>query len=73
MAVGSRVTDLDTPALIVDLDILESNIARMAGTFREYGVGWRPHTKAIKIPAIAHKLLADGKRVEACCIGVTPP
>ncbi len=60
MAVGSRVTDLDTPALIVDLDILEGNIERMAGTFREYGVGWRPHTKAIKIPAIAHKLLAAG-------------
>ena len=60
MAVGSRVTDLDTPALVVDLDILEANIERMAGTFREYGVGWRPHTKAIKIPALAHKLLAAG-------------
>jgi D-serine deaminase-like pyridoxal phosphate-dependent protein len=54
------MTDLDTPALIVDLDILEANIERMAGTFREYGVGWRPHTKAIKIPALAHKLLAAG-------------
>src|SRR5215211_975609 len=60
MTVGGRVTDLDTPALLVDLDILESNIARMAGTFREHGVGWRPHTKAIKIPAIAYKLLAAG-------------
>jgi len=60
MAAGSRVTDLDTPALIVDLDILEANIERMAGTFREFGVGWRPHTKAIKIPALAHKLLAAG-------------
>ena len=26
----------------------------------EHGVGWRPHTKAIKIPAIAYKLLAAG-------------
>jgi D-serine deaminase-like pyridoxal phosphate-dependent protein len=60
MTVGGRVTDLDTPALVVDLDILESNISRMIGTFREHGIGWRPHTKAIKIPAIAHKLIAAG-------------
>jgi len=60
MTVGGPVTDLDTPALIVDLDILESNIAQMMGTFREHGIGWRPHTKAIKIPAIAHKLIAAG-------------
>ena len=52
MTVGGRATDLDTPALLVDLDVLDSNIARMAGLFREHGVGWRPHTKAIKIPAL---------------------
>ena len=60
MTVGGRVTDLDTPALVVDLDILESNITRMMGTFREHGIGWRPHTKAIKIPALAHKLIVAG-------------
>src|SRR5436853_7914762 len=60
MTVGGPVTDLDTPVLLVDLDVLDSNIQRMANTFREHGVGWRPHTKAIKIPAIAHKLLAAG-------------
>lgn len=60
MTIGGPVTDLDTPALLVDLDVLESNIARMMGTFREHGVGWRPHTKAIKIPALAHKLIEAG-------------
>ncbi|MGE3268620.1 MAG: DSD1 family PLP-dependent enzyme [Chloroflexota bacterium] len=60
MTIGGPITDLDTPALLVDLDVLESNIARMAGLFKEHGVGWRPHTKAIKIPAIAYKLLAAG-------------
>ena len=60
MAVGGPLSELDTPALLVDLDVLESNIARMMGLFREHGVGWRPHTKAIKIPAIAYKLLAAG-------------
>jgi D-serine deaminase-like pyridoxal phosphate-dependent protein len=60
MTVGGPATDLDTPALLLDLDILQSNIDRMMGTFREHGIGWRPHTKAIKIPALAHKLLAAG-------------
>lgn len=58
--IGQPVTDLDTPALVVDLDIMESNIARMASFFKEVGVRWRPHTKGVKIPAIAHKLLAAG-------------
>jgi D-serine deaminase-like pyridoxal phosphate-dependent protein len=60
MTVGGPVTDLDTPALLVDLDVLDANIARMAGLFNEHGVGWRPHTKAIKIPALAYKLLEAG-------------
>jgi D-serine deaminase-like pyridoxal phosphate-dependent protein len=56
---------LDTPRLLVDLDAMERNIARMAGVFAEHGVGWRPHTKGIKVPAIAHMLLRAG------AIGVT--
>ena len=51
---------LDTPALMVDLDAFERNVARMAGTFRQAGVGWRPHTKGQKVPALAHRLIAAG-------------
>lgn len=58
--IGNDYHLLDTPALWVDLDILESNIRNMASFFRSVGVGWRPHTKGIKIPAIAHKLLNAG-------------
>lgn len=63
--VGFNKDALDTPALWVDLDILERNIAMLAAFFKQAGVSWRPHTKGIKIPAIAHKLL------EAGAIGVT--
>ena len=63
--VGIRKEDLDTPALWVDLDKMEGNIAALAAHFREAGVGWRPHTKGIKVPAIAHKAIAAG------AIGVT--
>jgi D-serine deaminase-like pyridoxal phosphate-dependent protein len=63
--VGATKHSLDTPALLVDLDVLDGNIARMASTIGRHGVGWRPHIKGIKTPAIAHKLLAAG------AIGVT--
>lgn len=58
--IGHSKWDLDTPALLLDLAAMDRNIERMAATFRQAGVGWRPHTKAIKIPAIAHKLLRAG-------------
>lgn len=63
--IGRDKNDLDTPALWVDLDIMERNIAEMAQFIRAAGVDWRPHTKGIKVPAIAHKLIAAG------AIGVT--
>jgi D-serine deaminase-like pyridoxal phosphate-dependent protein len=52
--------DLDTPALYVDLDVLEQNIARMQEQSRRWGVGLRPHTKTHKIPEIARMQLAAG-------------
>ena len=59
------VDELDTPALLVNLDAFERNVERMAGTFRQAGVSWRPHTKGIKVPALAQRLIAAG------AIGVT--
>lgn len=63
--IGQPLEALDTPFLWVDLDQLEANIAALAAYFREVGVAWRPHTKGIKTPEIAHKALAAG------AIGVT--
>jgi D-serine deaminase-like pyridoxal phosphate-dependent protein len=65
IAPGTSKEVLDTPALVLDLDLLEANIARMAATFRRHAVAWRPHVKAMKVPALAHKLVAAG------AIGVT--
>jgi len=56
---------LDTPALLVDLDALDENIARIAGTCRQHGINWRPHTKGIKVPQIAQRL------IDAGAIGIT--
>ena len=57
--------NLDTPALYVDLDVLEHNIARMQQQCRAWGVALRPHVKTHKIAEIAQMQLDAG------AIGIT--
>jgi len=57
--------DLDTPALLIDIDLLEANIKTMADYFRTAKAKLRPHVKTHKIPTIAHMQIAAG------AIGVT--
>src|SRR5687768_6324425 len=52
--------DLDTPALLVDIDRLEHNLARMSARCRDAGVKLRPHTKTHKTPEIARMQLQQG-------------
>ena len=59
-AAGCSKRELDTPALLVDLDVLEGNIATLARRCREARINWRPHIKGIKVPAIALKAIAAG-------------
>lgn len=58
--IGTSKWDLDTPALCVDLDRLERNIAAMQAQVRVAGIGVRPHAKTHKCPAIAQLQLAAG-------------
>jgi D-serine deaminase-like pyridoxal phosphate-dependent protein len=51
---------LDTPAVVVDLDIVEGNIARMADQMRARGVSLRPHAKTHKNIEIGKMQLAAG-------------
>ncbi len=54
------VQELSTPALTVDLDVLENNLHRMAELCRRQGVGLRPHTKTHKTAEVARLQLAAG-------------
>ena len=63
--VGIQLGEVETPFLWTELDCLERNVNTLAAHFQDAGVNWRPHTKGIKTPAIAHKLLDAG------AIGVT--
>ena len=60
-----RIEELDTPALIVDLDIMERNLRSLSDYSRKHGLKLRPHTKTHKIPAIAKMQIASG------CSGIT--
>ena len=53
-------SDLPTPALLVDLDLLEANIAAMARHCRRAGCRIRPHAKTHKCPEIARMQVAAG-------------
>ena len=58
--IGASIEDIDTPALIVDLDALDRNIAKMADCARMAGVRVRPHAKTHKSAAIALRQIAQG-------------
>ncbi len=57
---------LQTPALVVDLDALERNIARMADHAKRHGIALRPHAKTHKSVEIARRQIAAGA-VGICC------
>ncbi len=55
-----RRSDLPTPALLVDIDILDRNIALMRDGAAALGVKLRPHAKAHKCVEIAQRIMAEG-------------
>lgn len=65
-SVGVSVDELDTPALLVDLDIMEANIARAAAECRANGIQWRPHFKGQKTPEIVRKEMEAGAIGSTC-------
>ena len=62
---GGRA-ELDTPALLIDLDALERNLAAMAEHARAVGVALRPHAKTHKSLRIAEMQAAEGA-LGICC------
>lgn len=61
---GTPLRDIDTPALIVDLDVAEANIRKMSAFLAGHRVALRPHVKNHKSPYFALK------QIEAGAIGV---
>lgn len=61
-----RLEDIDTPALLIDLDSFERNLHRMVDSLRGLPVRLRPHAKTHKCPQIALRQIALGA-VGVCC------
>jgi hypothetical protein len=64
--IGDALDGVDTPALIVELDAPERNVATMAAAVEGRGVRLRPHAKSHKCPDIARRQIAAGA-VGICC------
>lgn len=66
MAVGQPVDALDTPALVLDLDVVEANIARSFEIAQAAGARLRPHIKTHRMLAVARLQIEAGAQ-GICC------
>lgn len=57
-----KVHELDTPAVIIDVDVMERNLSRLAAYCSKHGLALRPHTKTHKIPELAHRQIQHGAK-----------
>src|SRR5205814_7372025 len=64
--IGQRLEEVDTPALVIDLDAFERNLRTMADSVKGRGVRVRAHAKTHKCPEIAKRQIAMGA-VGVCC------
>ncbi|MCU1274717.1 MAG: alanine racemase, partial [Bryobacterales bacterium] len=55
-----HISELDTPALVIDLDIMERNLRRVGEYCEAHGLRLRPHTKTHKVPAVGRRQLDSG-------------
>jgi len=65
-AIGKLVHELDTPCLVLDLDLVERNLDRMDAALAGTSVRIRPHTKTHKTPKLALLQLQRGA-IGVCC------
>lgn len=64
--IGMAVPEVDTPALLVDLEAFEHNLDHLDRTLVGTGMRVRPHAKSHKCPEIARRQVARGA-VGVCC------
>lgn len=65
-SIGESLHDIDTPALILDLDAFERNCERLRQALVGFPVNIRPHAKSHKCPEIARRQIAMGA-IGICC------
>ena len=68
-APGTPELELETPALVIDMDVAESNIERLQQWGRDNNMDIRPHSKTPKTPLFARKQIEAGA-IGVCCAKV---
>ena len=68
-APGTKESDLETPALVIDMDVAEENISRLQSWANANDVEVRPHAKTHKTPLFARKQIEAGA-IGVCCAKV---
>lgn len=58
--IGKPVNDIDTPALVIDMDAMKRNLARMAEFAKKHNIRWRPHAKLHKSATLAKMQIRAG-------------
>jgi D-serine deaminase-like pyridoxal phosphate-dependent protein len=58
--VGQRLDSLDSPQLVLDLDVVDANLQRLFGACRQRGVAARVHFKSLKCTGLARYIAARG-------------
>jgi D-serine deaminase-like pyridoxal phosphate-dependent protein len=64
--IGEPLAALDSPQLLIDLDVVDANARRMFGAFRDRPIGVRVHFKSLKCTGLARYLAARGARGFLC-------
>ncbi|WP_411882835.1 DSD1 family PLP-dependent enzyme [Polaromonas sp. YR568] len=58
--IGKPVNDIDTPALVIDMDAMKRNMARMSEFAKKHNIRWRPHAKLHKSVTLAKMQIRAG-------------
>ena len=58
--IGKPVNDIDTPSLVIDMDAMKRNLARMAEFAKKHNIRWRPHAKLHKCSSLAKMQIKAG-------------
>ncbi|KAF2036300.1 hypothetical protein EK21DRAFT_96242 [Setomelanomma holmii] len=60
--IGDPISTLDTPSMLVDLDLMDSNITKLMSRLLPTGISIRPHLKTTKSANLAQRLVAAGAK-----------
>ena len=63
---GNHKNELETPALLINLDTMEENILKMSNFFKDKECELRAHIKVHRLPVIAQKQIESGAK-GICC------